>query len=181
MRQPLEISLRVMIGSGLAVALLVTAPLAGQPAKGGGRGAAGPDATAARSGEPLLARYSATLTFDVEGLDLETGDVVARLVPGSERDLADIYLSYNAERGNPVVLFHNARAGVRIAFLDGVSFAYVDGAVAADAEPSGDLVDRPLEPNDTVIVATPEGALFKVGNAMGQGGGTVTVEVERLW
>ena len=130
---------------------------------------------------PVVAQpYTVTLTFDQEGLDLETGEVSRWPALGSESHAADVYVTYNADRLDPVVLAVNVAAGVEAAFLEGMSFGYVDQVVLAELELGPELADRPLEPNDTVVVATPEGNLFKLGNAVERGDGTVTLEVAAL-
>ncbi len=82
--------------------------------------------------QPLLANpiVPYTLTFEREGLDLDTGTIVPidswTPAEDSANPQPDLVLSYNSERAVCAVVFHNRMNGVEIAFLDGVAFNLVN-------------------------------------------------------
>ena len=122
---------------------------------------------------------SATLEFEAQGLDLDTGavvDVATGPLAGSTG--ADIRIAYNAD-----VVPHSvavpAGAGVEMLYLDNTSFANVTAASVSGLTFTSNATDLPLELNDTVVIRTDTGALFKVGNAV-EDGVSVTVSYEKL-
>ncbi len=120
---------------------------------------------------------SATLEFSGQGLDLDTGAVVdAGPIAGPAG--ADILIGYNAD-----VVPHSVAipggAGVEMSFLDNTPFANVTAASVSGLTFTSNATDLPLELNDTVVIRTDTGALFKVGNAV-EDGVSVTVSYEKL-
>ncbi len=72
-----------------------------------------------------------------------------------------------------------AAEGVTMAFLDAVSFAGVSAADVAGLSFFAEPLDVPLDPNDTVVLRTDTGAVFKIGNAV-ESGVSVTFDYEQL-
>ncbi len=122
---------------------------------------------------------SATLGFEGQGLDLDTGAVV-NAGPGhvGESTGVDILIVYNAD-----VVPHSvavpAGEGVEISFLDNTPFANVTAASVSGLTFTSDPANLPLELNDTVVVRTDAGTLFKLGNAV-EDGTSVTISYEQL-
>lgn len=73
-----------------------------------------------------------TLSYEREGLDLDSGTIVPIELPLSRVDHGDgqpdVVLAFNAERTVRVVVFHNQMNGGQLAFLDGVAFNMADTA-----------------------------------------------------
>jgi hypothetical protein len=96
------------------------------------------------------------LDFEIQALSLSSGEVTSSGAAGG-----DVYIAFNAASAVHSVVFA-ARDGVEIAHLRGVAYEGVDAASAATADFSSP--DRPFAAADTVLVRTPEGTLFKLGN-----------------
>ena len=126
---------------------------------------------------------AATLRFEEEGLDLDSGDVVATTVMDAivreDTSAADIWFSYNADRAPHAVVVQDASRGLEIAFLDATPFAYVNDTDVPNLTLGIELKDFALEIDDTVVVRTDTGAVFKIGNAVEDEAG-VSFEYERL-
>jgi hypothetical protein len=126
------------------------------------------------------ASWFATLEAETDVLDLETQTVAENDVLSLDSDTADMRLAYNADRSNPFVVFQNQMTGILIAFADGAAFGSVDLVMAQGLTYTEGVIDTPLDSNDTVVLETQGGSLFKIGNPVDNGDGTVTLEVESL-
>jgi hypothetical protein len=104
---------------------------------------------------------SATLAFESEMLSLATGQIHQN----SPRDdgEADVRIAYNADRSARAVVVP-AREGVEIAVLAGTTYESADATAVAGASFSAEGVDAPFGAGDTVLLRTPEGAVFKLGH-----------------
>ena len=126
---------------------------------------------------PAQADYLATLEVETQVLDLETGMVAARDPAQPQSFAADLHVAYNADRLNPLVVFQSQVSGVAVAFLDEMVFDYVNAATIATEEFTTDLVDLPFDSTDTLVLITAEGGIFKIGNAVDNGDGTISFDV----
>ena len=126
------------------------------------------------------ASWFATLQAETDVLDLETQTVAENDVLSPDSDTADMRLAYNADRSNPFVVFQNQMTGILIAFADGAAFGSVDLAMAQGMTFTEGVIDTPLDSDDTVVLKTQAGSLFKIGNPVDNGDGTVTLEVDSL-
>lgn len=120
---------------------------------------------------------SATLEFEAQGLDLDTGAVVDA-GPVAEPTGADLIIAYNAD-AVPHSVAVPAGAGVEILYLDNTPFANVTAASISGLAFTPKSTGLPLELNDTVVIRTDAGTLFKVGNAVEEGT-SVTISYEQL-
>ncbi len=126
-----------------------------------------------------MAATPATLEFESQALDLDTGTVSdATGVDVTQPTGADVKFGYHADRV-PHCVVVPAAEGVTMAFLDAVSFAAVSAADVAGLSFFAEPLDVPLDPNDTVVLRTDTGAIFKIGNAT-EGGVSVTFDYEQL-
>jgi hypothetical protein len=127
------------------------------------------------------ASWFATLQAETDVLDLETQTVAENdVLSPDDSDTADMHLAYNADRSNPFVVFQNQVTGILIAFADGAAFGSVDFATAEGLTFTDGVIDTPLDSDDTVVLKTQEGKLFKIGNPVDNGDGTVTLEIDSL-
>ena len=106
-----------------------------------------------------------TLNFESEALDLDSGVVTTTDIM-AEGGGADIRIAYNALRSPSAVVMPDAMSGVELAFVADVAFDGVSAETAAELTFSTQAVDAPFSANDTVVVRTNSGALFKLGNAL---------------
>ena len=115
---------------------------------------------------PLAAAAeTATLQFEVEALDLETGAVV-EVIAGLPTSLdADFHFAYHARRTPHAVLVPNDFAGVEISFLNDTPFNLISEGDVPLLTFTPDFPDQPFESGDTAVLKTASGAYFKVGNA----------------
>ena len=118
-------------------------------------------AVPAAQGEGVL---TATLAFETEGLDLDTGTVTVSDIL-SEVGGTDIRIAYNALRVHAAVVVTGATEGVELAFVAGVPFDGVTTESVSGLTFSAEPVDAPFSAADTVVVRTATGAMFKLGNA----------------
>lgn len=156
--------------------------------------------------EPVYPSQTATLAFDADVFDLETGELCEDALLGeaacndndvtSARPPNDFWIAYDFGAPNPAMLVHNQDCGSlatpEIAFLDGVPFSSVDSSVLSTLAFQVDLIAFPFDPDDTIVLRTCDGYFFKIGNARCNddfssqcmstetGVGTVTVDYERL-
>lgn len=120
----------------------------------------------------------ATLAFEEEGIDLETGVVSVRPPPGQFfLPEVDFHFLFNANRPNPIVLFQDN--GAEIAFLDGTPFDTVCSVVGTLTF-TASLIDVPFDFDDTVVIRTAEGNVFKVGKPVNNGDVSVTFSYAKL-
>ena len=127
----------------------------------------------------MAAAVPATLQFEVQALDLDTGDVHDQMLgPVLEPGAEDVRFGYDADR-TPHAVLVPAKQGVTLAFLDGVPFESVTAADVAGLNFSAVPSYLPLHPGDTVVVQTDAGAVFKIGGAV-EAETSVTFQYERL-
>ncbi len=108
--------------------------------------------------------FSATLEYENEAFDLETGTVFnCGIGPLSCPPEHDFLFAFNGSRANPTVLFQNQGSGVEIAFLDGVPFENVLPGIVTGLVFTTGLIDEPFDNDDTIVLRTPEGNVWKVG------------------
>lgn len=134
--------------------------------------------------EPVYPSNSATLRFDYDVFDLETGTLcdyallsgaacngfdTSTILPPN-----DFWVEHVTGEPNPAVLIQNQDCGGSsaytpgIIFLDGVPFGSVDASILSDpTTPSFEtgIVTTPFGPDDTIVLLTCEGNYFKIGNA----------------
>ena len=122
---------------------------------------------------------SETLDFETQGLDLDTGTVV-EVTSGKvvEANQADFFIAYNADVVPHAVLIP-ATEHAEMAFLSDVAFPDVTVDSISGLTFTAAIVDEPLGENDTVILRTDTGTVFKLGNAV-EGETSVTVSYEQL-
>jgi len=118
----------------------------------------------------------ATLTFEEEGIDLETGAIISDFFFFPVE--VDFHFAFNGDRPNPIVLFQDN--GAEIAFFDGTPFDIVDCSVIGSLTFTGDLIDVPFDFDDTVVIKTADGNVFKVGKPVENGDNSVTFSYARL-
>ena len=109
---------------------------------------------------------SAKLEFETQALDLDTGIIteqVPDLLDGTEG--ADVRIGYHADR-IPHAVVITAGEGVTLAVMSGVSYDSVTAADVVGLSFSAELIDQALEADDTVVVKTDTGAIFKLGYAV---------------
>jgi hypothetical protein len=117
------------------------------------------------------------LRFESEALELSSGAISAS--PGAAGEGGgDIVAALNAQNSVHAVLLP-AREGIQIAHLTGVAYEAVDAAAAAIVDFPPAAADRAFAPGNTVLVRTPEGALFKLGNPS-EDEAAVSFDCERL-
>ena len=109
--------------------------------------------------------FTATLAFESEVLDLDA-NVISGTDSGADASGADVRIAFNADRSPGAVVFGEAAAGVELAFVAGMSFDGVTAESVAELIFSADAVDAPFSAEDTVVVRTDTGLLFKLGNAV---------------
>ena len=126
-----------------------------------------------------MAATPATMEFESQALDLDTGTVSDTTgVDVIEPTGADVKFGYHADRV-PHCVVVPAAEGITMAFLDAVSFAAVTAADVAGLSFFAEPLDVPLNPNDTVVVRTDTGAIYKLGNAY-EFDGTLTINYEGI-
>lgn len=107
---------------------------------------------------------SATLEFETQTLDLDTGTVTEQspgLQDGTEG--ADVRIGYHADR-IPHAVVTTAGEGVTLAIMINASYDSVTEADVSGLSFSEEVIDQALEAYDTVVVKTDAGATFKLGN-----------------
>jgi hypothetical protein len=121
----------------------------------------------------------ATLEYEADALDLDTGTIIAQ-DPGAIEDTegADVRVSYNADRFTHAVVLLAGESS-SMAFLSGTSYDSVTAADIPSLGFSSNVIDQPLEAYDTVVVQTDSGTVFKLGNAI-EGETSVTFDYTQL-
>lgn len=133
-----------------------------------------------RSGVPA-GQHCADGSF-VMGFDDEGGVISARcftlrrLYPSQ----VDFNFAYNANRSNPIVLFQNQSSGVEVLFLDGRPFHEVLTSTIVGLSFTTNLLDVPFDFDDTIVVRTSEGNVFKVGEPVLHDNSTVSFRYRQL-
>ncbi len=136
-------------------------------------------ACAAVSWHQAMAATPATMEFELQALDLDTGTVLDTTgIDVTEPTGADVKFSYHADRV-PHCVVVPAAEGVTMAFLDAVSFAGISAADVAGLSFFAEQLDVPFDTNDTIVLRTDTGAVFKIGNAT-ESGFSVTFDYEQL-
>ncbi len=126
-----------------------------------------------------MAATSITMEFESQALDLDTGTVSDTFgVDVPQPTGADVKFGYHADRV-PHCVVVPAAEGITMAFLDAVSFSSVSAADVAGLSFFAEPLDVPLDSNDTVVLRTDTGAVFKIGNAT-ESGFSVTFDYEQL-
>lgn len=100
------------------------------------------------------------------GYDLETGYVYYdyRGIDYVPSPPVDMYFAYNGANANHLVLMQ--RGGAAIAFLSNTPFESVNYATASSLLLTQEPINRPLNYNDTIVIRTMDGNVFKVGMAL---------------
>ncbi len=116
---------------------------------------------------PALSATPATLEFETQGLDLETGEILqlddaAALIEGND---SDVRFAYNADRTPHGVVIQNQIGGAVVAFLDAVAFSAVSYADVASLSFTSEIIDQPFDSDDTVVVRTGAANYYKLGHA----------------
>lgn len=109
---------------------------------------------------------SATLEFETQTLDLDTGLITEQspaLTGGTEG--ADVRIGYHADR-IPHAVAMTAGEGVTLAIMSNASYDSVTAADVSGLSFSAEAIGQALEANDTVVIKTDTGAIFKLGNAV---------------
>ncbi len=126
-----------------------------------------------------LAGELATITMETQALDLDTGAVLETDLRGAAEPAGgDVMFANNADRTPHAVVFPAAE-GVTLAFVDDVSFAGVSAEDVDSLSFSAEPADMPMENHDTVVVRTPAGGVFKLGN-LSEDGFTVRFNYAQL-
>ena len=127
---------------------------------------------------PDSAMTSATMDYVWDGFDLETA-AIYEAPPGDQfAPQVDFHLAYNADTAIHVRLFQEYPAWA--AFLDATPVEEVTPAALLAATFTQDLIDQPLDADDTIVVITAEGNCFKIGNVVENADETVTFDYEQI-
>ncbi len=121
---------------------------------------------------------SATMDYEWDGFDLESGAVYEAPPGDSFAPEVDFYLAYNADTDVHVRVFQEYPAS--IAMLDGVPAADVGCEYLQGLAPTQDLIDEPPYADDTLIIVTADGNTFKVGNVVEHEDMTVTFDYQQM-
>jgi len=112
---------------------------------------------------------TATLQYNSQGFDLETGSVVANWPPNRyPYNNFDFRFAYNANNANPTVLFQNSG---EIAFLNGTDFNSINASIIKTLTFSSDLINQSFDYDDTIILKTSDGNFFSIGHAVSNSSG----------
>lgn len=131
------------------------------------------------SGCTVAVAATASLQFESQALDLETGVILERgLGDPSWPAEADVYLAFNADRSTRAVLI-SLGVGAEISFMEGSAFDTVTAADVPNLDFSLTPPDKALASADTVVIRTPDGAVFKLGNTV-ESEDSATFDYERL-
>ncbi len=117
---------------------------------------------------PAPAATPASLEFETQELDLETGTILQLDDPAAlagESSDGDIHFAYNADRTPHCAVIQSQSAGAGIAFLNATVFEAVSYDDVASLTFSSESVDQPFGGDDTVVVRTAAGNHYKLGHA----------------
>ncbi|WP_161941255.1 hypothetical protein, partial [Pseudovibrio axinellae] len=123
---------------------------------------------------PIVAQEdikTASIEFEMQGFDLETGQVKQAEFPWEiEAAGADFKFAYNGNHPTEdvnAVLFQNQSPEnpVEIAFLDEVGLHSLTQVDVDNATFTTGLIGQAFEYSDTVLIRTPEGNVFAIGNS----------------
>jgi hypothetical protein len=106
---------------------------------------------------------SATMAFDMEMFDLQLGEVQGCFLDPCVD--ADFGFAYNADTPNPVRLFQN-QVTTTVALLDGSPYDAVECDAVAKAQFTDQLLDEPMDADDTMLIETADGNVYKIGNVL---------------
>lgn len=121
---------------------------------------------------------SATMEYEWDGFDLESGAVYEAPPGESFPPEVDFYLAYNADTEIHVRVFQEYPAS--IAMLDGVPADDVGCEHLQGLAFTQDVIDEPPHADDTLIIVTADGNTFKVGNVVEQEDMTVTFDYQQM-
>ncbi len=108
--------------------------------------------------------FTASLDFETQALDLDTGNIVERMPFGLPiSDDTDVYMAFNAGR-IPHAVIVPVGVSTEIAYMQGVAYDVVTAEDIVNLEFSREPPDLPLAPMDTVVIRTNSGQVFKLGN-----------------
>ena len=117
---------------------------------------------------PAPAATPATLEFETQQLDLETGTILQLDDPEaalSESNDGDIHFAYNTDRTPHCVVMQSQSGGAAVAFLNATAFEAVSYDDVAGLTFTSEIIDQPFGSDDTVVVRTAAGNHYKVGHA----------------
>ena len=124
----------------------------------------------------------ATLEFETQELDLETGTILQlddpAALPGESND-GDFHFAYNAGRTPHCVVIESQSGGAAVAFLNATAFEAVTYADVAGLTFTSEIIDQPFGSDDTVVVRTAAGNHYKLGHAS-ESAAAVTFDYELL-
>ncbi|OGL54711.1 MAG: hypothetical protein A3G31_05620 [Candidatus Schekmanbacteria bacterium RIFCSPLOWO2_12_FULL_38_15] len=106
---------------------------------------------------------TASLPFENEGIDLETGNIEFGFL-GTFPEAVDFHFGYHALTTPHAILLQEFPA--EVALMDEVSFSSVTFDDIATLSFTSFSIIEPFENDDTMVVLTALGNYFKVGNAM---------------
>jgi len=144
----------------------------------GPAGPVGPEGPAGPPGPGGCSVAQASLTFENQGFDLETSAVIAVSFDPPFSTTFDFLFAYNSGRTNPIVMFQ--RNSAEIAFLDGTPFEVVPCVPTDTLTFTGAIIDVPFDNDDTIIVKTSAGNVYKVGRPVSSGFGPVTFSYAKI-
>lgn len=121
---------------------------------------------------------SATMTYELDGFDLENGAVYEAPPGDSFAPEVDFHLAYNADTDVHVRVFQEYPAS--IAMLDGVLAADVGCEHLQVSAFTQEFIDEPPYADDTLIIVTADGNTFKVGNVVEHEDMTVTFDYQQM-
>ena len=106
---------------------------------------------------------TASLNFEEEGIDMETGNIEFGFL-GTFPEAVDFHFGYNSLTTIHAILLQEPFT--EIAFMDEVSFSSVTFDDIDTLSFTSFSIIEPFENDDTMVVLTALGNYFKVGNAM---------------
>ncbi len=98
-----------------------------------------------RGAHPIV---TARVTFELEGLDLDTGQVLGNETTPStlgEYPQVDFVLGYHADRIPHGVVLVNRSSGIQITFLRGTPFSEVNSGLLGTLTFTSDQIDQPFQ------------------------------------
>lgn len=104
-----------------------------------------------------------SLKFEIQTLDLDQNLVLNNEVMSANYDGADILIAYHADRAPHATLVVDS--GTRISWILGKPLAEVAVDDITNAVFSDQMEDLPFESGNSVLVKTPDGSIFLIGEA----------------
>lgn len=121
---------------------------------------------------------SATIEYEMEGYDLESASAYIEELGQDFPPQVDFYFAYNADTDNHIRLFQ--QYPVWIAYLSEMHYAEMSCDALIDVSFTQDLLDVPMDSNDTIVLYTADGNYYKIGNAQENDNSTVTFSYDLL-